>query len=136
MTLRSRLRALVDALPNGAAVTLPVEDLKRWLDAEPPEPAPEPRLEQDPTVQLTWREKLWTVPAETRLGREELLEALGRSRHWLYRHTGPACEDRIPHRKLGGELVFLAGEVRHWIRTHEESEVEGPMTSPRRLEVS
>lgn len=71
-------------------------------------------------VPLTWREKLWLVPAETRIGTAELCEALGRSKHWLYRHTGPAAKERIPHRKLDGELVFVIGEVRTWIREHED----------------
>lgn len=68
----------------------------------------------------TWRERLWRAPAETRLGANELCEALGRSKHWLYRHTGPSAENRIPHRKLDGELVFAVGEVRTWIRDNEE----------------
>ena len=69
----------------------------------------------------TWRERLWTVPPETRIGRQELLEALGRSRNWLYRHTGKkATCARIPCRKLDGELVFVVGEVRRWLVDHEE----------------
>lgn len=47
----------------------------------------------------TWRERLWTVPPETRMGRQELLEALGRSENWLYRHTkeeGDVCPDPMP----------------------------------------
>ncbi len=69
---------------------------------------------------LTWRERLWLAPSETRIGTHELCEALGRSKHWLYRHTGPSAENRIPHRKLDGELVFAVGEVRTWIRENED----------------
>ena len=69
---------------------------------------------------LTWRERLWLVPSETRIGAHELCEALGRSKHWLYRHTGPSADNRIPHRKLDGELVFAVGEVRTWIRENED----------------
>lgn len=86
--------------------------------AEPIEPPP-----------WTWRERLWTAPAETRLGREELLEALGRSESWLYRHTGAAANDPIPHRKLEGSLVFRVGEVRAWVRDQEDVIVGGPMES-------
>jgi excisionase family DNA binding protein len=37
-TLRDRLRRIVEALPNGAAVTLPRDELARWIDAGDPEP--------------------------------------------------------------------------------------------------
>lgn len=74
----------------------------------------------------SWRERLWLVPADTRLGVAELLEALGRTKSWLYRHTGPNSPGaRIPHRKLEGELVFLAGEVRQWLVDTETVLVRG-----------
>ena len=59
--------------------------------------------------------------------RAELLEAVGRLPSWLYRHTGPKAKHRIPHRKLDGELIFLVGEVRRWLRDREEIVVAGPM---------
>ena len=68
----------------------------------------------------SWRERLWTADAECRIGRAELLEAVGRSKSWLYRHTKARAKDRIPHRKLDGELVFVVGEVRSWLRAHEQ----------------
>jgi excisionase family DNA binding protein len=37
-TLRDRLRRIVEALPSGAAVTLPRDELARWIDAGDPEP--------------------------------------------------------------------------------------------------
>lgn len=67
-----------------------------------------------------WRERLWTADAECRIGRAELLEAVGRSKSWLYRHTHSKAKAPIPHRKLDGELVFVVGEVRCWLREHEE----------------
>ena len=79
-----------------------------------------------PIDAATWREKLWTAPDEARIGRSELLEAIGRTESWLYRHTSPKCEcARIPHRKLDGELVFVVGEVRQWLVDHEEIVVPG-----------
>ncbi|MCZ6918297.1 MAG: hypothetical protein O7I93_16095 [Gemmatimonadetes bacterium] len=70
---------------------------------------------------MTWRERLWVVPPETRIGRDELLEAVSRQPSWLYRHTGSKAKcSRIPCRKLDGELVFLVGEVRTWLLAHEE----------------
>lgn len=103
-----------------------VEILEAAEDAEP-EPTPAPPLEP---VEATWRERLWVVPAETRLGTREVLEALGRSRSWLYRHLGEdQGADRLPHRKLDGELVFTAGELRAWLRRYEEVIAAGPMES-------
>src|SRR5712692_5799824 len=81
------------------------------------------RLAGSPT---SWRERLWLVPPDTRLGVAELLEALGRTRSWLYRHTGPNSPgSRIPHRKLDGELLFLAGEIRQWQSETEQVVVRG-----------
>jgi predicted DNA-binding transcriptional regulator AlpA len=109
MTLRQQL----EALPPDAL--LPAAWILARLDPDPePGPAPAP----DP---LTWRERLWTVPAETRIGVRELMEATGRSRDWIYRGTSPkAGDDRIPHRKLDGELVFQVGELREWLRSRED----------------
>src|SRR5690554_4563009 len=91
---------------------------------------PEPRL----PIDVTWRERFWFAPAECRIGVHELSEALGRPKSWIYRHTSPRAIERsgtpvLPHRKLGGELVFLVGEVRAWIRENEEVVVAGPMES-------
>jgi len=83
------------------------------LVESPDEVVPEPTTA--PLV-LTWRERLWLVPAETRLGVREVSEALGRSRSWLYKHIAT-----VPHRKLDAELTFLAGELRAWIRDAEET---------------
>ena len=74
----------------------------------------------------TWREKLWTAPAESRIGRDELLEAVGRPASWLYRHTSQKGDcARIPHRKMDSELVFVVGEIRQWLCEHEEIVVQG-----------
>lgn len=109
MTLRSQL----EALPPDAL--LPAGWVLERLDPDPPAPAladPKP---------ASWREKLWTAPAETRIGVRELQEATGRSRDWVYRATSAkAGDDRIPHRKLDGELVFQIGELRDWIRSRED----------------
>lgn len=115
-----------------------LDDLRRWAASAPPgtmvpadrlaellgtvegtEAAPVPS-EPGHDEPATWRVLLWTVDAECRIGRDELLEAVGRAPSWLYRHTGPSADDRIPHRKLEGQLVFVVGEVRRWLRDHEE----------------
>lgn len=93
-------------------------------------------LEDDPVVkvepatgvELSWRERLWSVPAETRLGVTEVAEALGRPKSFVYARTGSA-EDALPHRKLDGSLVFTAGELRAWIRDREEVVHAGPFLS-------
>lgn len=76
-----------------------------------------------PPPQDSWRERLWTAPAACRIGRAELLEAVGRPKSWLYRRTKAKAKDRIPHRKLDGELVFLVGEIREWLRAREDYEM-------------
>ena len=98
-------RAILDRLgldPPAALAALPVPD----------EAAP---------AACAWPSRLWTVPAETRLGVRELAEAVGRPRSWVYRHTAPAGDlAPIPHRRLDGLLSFVAGEVRDWLRANEE----------------
>lgn len=47
--------------------------------AEAPEPASAPAG--------SWREKIWTVHPDTRLRRDEVCEALGKSTSWLYKKT-------------------------------------------------
>jgi len=73
----------------------------------------------------TWRERLWIAPPETRLGVEELSEAIGRPKSWIYRHTSAKSGlVQLPHRRLDGALVFLAGDVRQWLAQQESSELE------------
>ena len=82
-----------------------------------------------PDFNWTWREKLWIIPAETRIGTSELAEAFGRPASWVYSHTEGKAENPIPHRKLDGTLMFTVGEVRTWLRESEEVLVAGPMES-------
>jgi hypothetical protein len=69
------------------------------------------------------------VDAETRLGVREAAEALGRPVSFVYRHTSEKAAGgaRLPHRRLDGELVFVAGELRSWLREHEETIEPGRM---------
>jgi hypothetical protein len=73
----------------------------------------------------TWKERIWGAPAETRIGVAEVAEAMGRSKSWVYHRVG-----QIPHRKLDGELVFVVGELRLWIRDNEETIVAGRTARP------
>ncbi len=114
------LRQALEALPADATLTLKVAELREALHANgnTPEPAA-------PAPGATWRERLWTCPAETRLGAHEVAEALGRPRSWVYRAvsawTYPKKGQKIrrphplPAQRLDGELVFTAAAVRNWI---------------------
>jgi len=118
------LRAWVDAAPSGTMI--PAAELAGLLAdldiGEPAQPAP---VAPERSANVSWRLLLWTVDPETRIGRDEMLEAVGRPLSWLYRHTGEAATHRIPHRKLDGQLVFVVGEVRLWLRDREEIVVGG-----------
>lgn len=130
MTLAARLRALCEHSPPGTLVQLPVDWLRAELEAEGTLEASRSgtiRSAADPLpVPATWRERLWTAPAETRLGVAEVCEAFGRPKSWLYRHTSAGT---IPHRKFDGELLFVVGELRAWAREREEAVHSAPMES-------
>ena len=96
------------------ALAVALEQLARVL-REPPAEAPPASSAAAPVPPLSWRERLWSCPPETRLGVRELAEALGRPRSFVYR----AARRGLPHRKLAGELTFIAGEVRRWVTEHE-----------------
>ena len=131
MTLRDLVHRL-ELMPPGASVP------RDWIDDEleqvvPPGDAPPElhQLELIPFADLSWRERLWLVPAETRVGVRELAEALGRSTSWVYRRTSPKAAAKaglkpLPHRRLEGELIFVLGEIRSWVHETEEimSELE------------
>ena len=123
-----------------------LEELRRWAHSAPAGTmlsaaaiaAVLEQLEAEPTAAemsgetpLPWQVLLWTCDPEVRIGREELLEAVGRPASWLYRHTSTKASPRIPHRKLDGSLTFVVGEVRRWILDREEIVEAGPMERPR-----
>lgn len=118
MTVAERLRAIVGSLPEGAAVTLPGAALRAWLEDEPAAALPDPALAEAEPV--SWRERFWTCPPETRLGVRELAEALDRSADFVYRAVDPKRSagrgrDPLPCSRLDGVLVFSAGAVRRWL---------------------
>ena len=121
------LRAWLRSAPPGT--TLSASALVELLEADIQEEHGEPVQSTEP-VEITWRELLWLVPSETRINTSEVLEAIGRSRSWLYgRMASEHGSRRFPHRKLDGELCFVAGEVRAWLRSEEDVLVAGPMDS-------
>jgi hypothetical protein len=98
------LREILEPLAGGTRL---IQNHRSEADPESPTP--------------TWRERLWTAPAEVRLGARELAEALGRPVSWVYRRTGPKSHrSPLPHRRLDGELVFVVGEIRCWLDQQEE----------------
>lgn len=115
------LRWLFEA-PRGTSFDLAaVQELVAKAIEAAPEPAtPEP----GPGDGFTWRERLWLAPAETRIGVEELCEALGRPKSWVYRHTSEKAAKAadvamLPFRRMDGSLVFIVGEIRAWVRDQE-----------------
>src|SRR5574341_275824 len=113
MTL-GELRRAVEALPVGTLLTLPREALlKALINSTTVETI-------DATTAPTWRERLWTCPAETRLGVPEIADALGRPPSWVYRAVSAARgSERLPARRLDGELVVEADALREWVRRRE-----------------
>lgn len=102
--------AMVPAAEIGAQI--------RALQELPDEPSTEPELESSLAPVQSWRERIWQVHPETRLGRDEVCEALGKSRSWLYKKTSAR---EIPCFLDGpdGELAFRVGELREWMRARE-----------------
>ena len=120
MDIRLRLQQLADALPEDGSVVLTRARLVEWLAGETAV-APLQEVPSAPEVEPTWRERLWTAPAEVRIGTQEVAEALGKPVSWVYRHTsGKSGYTLLPHRKLDGELLFVVGEIRAWVRDHEQ----------------
>jgi hypothetical protein len=135
MTLAD-LRRAAELLPAGSALTLPREALLEALLAALDE-SDNDRTNRVPIVPMeeassaAWQERLWTANADTRMTLADVCEALSRPKSWGYRHTSPRSGlPRIPHRKLDGELVFVAGEVRVWVREHEDIVVESTPITP------
>jgi predicted DNA-binding transcriptional regulator AlpA len=133
-TLGDLRRWAADAPPG---TTIPAGALVQLLDdLVEVGPSPAPVLVEE--APAPWRERLWTVPPETRLGVEEVAEALGKSRHWVYRAASshrsvPIGKDRVgkmkyqkepnphplPSRKVSGGILFRAGDVRDWLKEEE-----------------
>jgi len=107
--------ALADALERAAQLLRQVEPVAAPITMVP---AAEP---------ASWRERLWSCPPETRLGVREVAEALGRPKSAIYRLTSRngSALPRLPHRTLGGELTFIASEVRSWVTATEVVVVPG-----------
>jgi len=68
---------------------------------------------------MTWKERIWLVPPETRLTVPEVAEALARPKSFVYARTYEGAEDPIPHRRIGRNLRFVACEIREWITEAE-----------------
>lgn len=110
-----------------------IADLHRWAEQAPPgttvpasvlvellDGLEDPEPIDVETAPERWRERLWRVPADTRLGVVEVAEALGRPKSYVYARTGERAEDPLPCRKVDGSLVFTAGEIRSWLEDREE----------------
>ncbi len=69
------------------------------------------------TVTLSWRERLYTVPSELRLGLDEVAEALACSPRTVRRHI---ADSGLPSRRRFDEFVIVAGELRGWLEDNEQ----------------
>lgn len=128
-TLADLRRWAQDAPPG---TSIPAAALVEVLDElEEASPGPAELTDVEPA---SWRQRIWTVAADTRLGVVEVAEALGRPKSYVYARTGERADDPLPCRKLDGTLVFLAGELRAWIEEREEIVHRG--VSTRGLRVS
>lgn len=133
--LPTTLPALVDWLSSApAGTTLDAAQLLALLtqmpesNATPTMPVPESMPDG---LAAPWSERIWTTHAETRLGVREAAEAIRRPTSFVYRHTSAKCAagERLPYRKLDGELLFVAGELRTWLADHEEVVNAGRISS-------
>lgn len=115
------------ALQQAREAVQQAEDAVREAEAQGGQ-GPAPVTVEGP--RWTWRERLWSAPAETRVGVAELVEALDVSESWVYSRTKKDADDPIPHRKFASSLRFVVGEVRAWCREREKAPVSGPMWSP------
>jgi hypothetical protein len=113
-SLTDVLRAWLAQTPAGvASVTLTPEAARALAAPVPSGP-------------VSWRERLWSVAAETELSVAEAAEALGRSVAWLHRRTGPAArrpesEVRpVPCLHREGRLAFTAGALRAFLQSVED----------------
>ena len=129
-TLPDLLRWCSEA-PAGTRIDVATlaEMLAELVEAEPAERVPPAPADPAPA---TWRVRLWQVHPECRMDVDQVAEALGRSKSWVYKRTAPNGDGpRLPHRKLDGVLTFTAGELRAWVRDNEESVLEGESWTPR-----
>ena len=106
------LKQWLQTAPKGT--TVDTRALLEIVNALPQELPAEARSIETPVV-------TWQVPHQTRLRVPEVAEALGRPVSFVYRHTSTRSGySTIPHRRLDGELVFVADDVREWIKCNEE----------------
>ena len=90
-----RLRSIVEALPDGASVSLSVEDIRGWLAEDTPfRPSPTPRAE----------DKMLTAA--------DVAEVLAVDKSWVYRHAA-----QLPFTRHISEqtLRFSSKGLQKWI---------------------
>src|SRR5690242_9751364 len=74
--------------PTGTVV--PAAAVLELLDAIGPLKPETPALE----YRMNWRERIWLVPDETRLGVEECAEVFGEDKTWVWQRTSTATGKR------------------------------------------
>ncbi len=117
------LRDWLDKAPAGTLLS--ADAVRAALDGAGTDEAATVTSPSDNAAATSWREKLWVVPGDTRIGAVEVAEAIGRSRDWVYRAVNPDLSEKkgrdpLPCRRLDGELVFVVTEIRDWLNASEE----------------
>jgi len=99
MKLADRFTRIIDVLPDGGSITLPVAELRTWL--------------QDESTDIQAVPLPSRVKVEDRLLKaDEVARTLGVNRAWVYRHA-----DDLPFtRRLSGQaLRFSANGLQEWL---------------------
>jgi excisionase family DNA binding protein len=99
MTIVDRVAAIVQALPESGAVTLPVAELRRWLDEDSERTAAATPARKD-------------AEPDRWLSAEEVANALDVSRRYVYAHR-----KSLPFAKElpGGSIRFSERGLRRWM---------------------
>ena len=98
-----------------AGTMVPAAAVLELLDAVGPAKLETPALE----YRMTWRERIWLVPDDTRLGVHECAEVFGEKRNWVWARTrtdaGKSALRQLPVQRIDGNLVFRAADLRAWM---------------------
>ncbi len=110
------LRALLEAMPSGT--TLTPAGVLELLDQHDTNGLPRPSQEPQEGPPAPWPERLWSAHPDTRMGTPEVCAALRRPRSFVYRAVARDL-DPLPAMRFGGELRFMAEDVRRWVERNE-----------------
>lgn len=80
------------------------------------------RIEATDDEPTSWRERVWTVPAQTRLDLEAVAEVLDVSTRQVRRYVkGQTDDPRLPATRGPAGIRVKAGDLRRWIEDAERA---------------